>query len=183
MTIEIVAPAQPFLKHGIGRWNPLQEQGVRLAQRSAMLREIVKDQVMDDREHETQIEAVEQRKMLAAGWRNREHLSLLDRLTGESDLVLMLAVIHHLILRDQLPLAHIADLCASLTRRWLLLEWVPPSDPMFQEWLRGRDDLYGHLTENDLTQAFAPFFTVVDRTRLDNGRILLLFDKMSKVDN
>ena len=119
----------------------------------------------------------------AAGWRNREHLSLLDRLTGESDLVLMLAVIHHLILRDQLPLAHIADLCASLTRRWLLLEWVPPSDPMFQEWLRGRDDLYGHLTENDLTQAFAPFFTVVDRTRLDNGRILLLFDKMSKVDN
>jgi SAM-dependent methyltransferase len=113
-----------------------------------------------------------------AGWCNREHFSLLDRLTGGFDLVLMLAVIHHLILRDQLPLAHIAGLCAGLTRRWLLLEWVPPTDPMFQEWLRGRDDLYGHSTEDDLTHAFAPHFAVVDRARLGNGRVLLLFDRI-----
>ncbi len=90
----------------------------------------------------------------AAGWLNREHLSLLERLTGGFDLVLMLALIHHLILREQLPLKHIGELCASLTRRWLVLEWVPPSDPMYQEWLRGRDALYGHLTEGDLLQAF-----------------------------
>ncbi len=115
----------------------------------------------------------------AAGWRNREHLSLLDRLTGRFDLVLMLAVIHHLILREQLPLAHIAGLCANLTRRWLLLEWVPPADPMFQEWLRGRDDLYGHLTEDDLSRAFARFFLAVDRTELGNGRSLLLFERTS----
>jgi SAM-dependent methyltransferase len=114
----------------------------------------------------------------AAGWRNREHFSLLDRLTGEFDLVLMLAVIHHLILRHQLPLTHIAGLCAGLTPRSLLLEWVPPSDPMFQEWLRGRDDLYGHLTEEDLTRAFAPYFAVVDRAQLGNGRVLLLFDRI-----
>lgn len=113
----------------------------------------------------------------AAGWRNREHLSLLDRLSGRFDMVLMLAIIHHLILREQLPLPHIAELCASLTRRWLLLEWVPPSDPMFQEWLRGRDDLYGHLNEADLIRAFAPFFAVVDRTQLNNSRVLLLFER------
>jgi 2-polyprenyl-3-methyl-5-hydroxy-6-metoxy-1,4-benzoquinol methylase len=113
----------------------------------------------------------------AVGWRNREQLSLLDRLSGQFDLVLMLAVIHHLILREQVPLGHIGDLCSRLTRRWLLVEWVPPSDPMFQEWLRGRDELYGHLTEADLTQAFAPFFDVNDRTVLGNGRILLLFDR------
>jgi SAM-dependent methyltransferase len=113
----------------------------------------------------------------AVGWRNREQLSLLDRLTGKFDLVLMLAVIHHLILREQLPLAHIGDLCASLTRRWLVLEWVPPSDPMYQEWLRGRDDLYGSLSEDDLKQAFSPFFHVVDRTVLGNNRVLLLFER------
>ena len=116
----------------------------------------------------------------AAGWRNLEHLSLLDRLTAKFDLVLMLAVIHHLILREQLPLAHIAGLCANLTRRWLLLEWVPPSDPMFQEWLRGRDGLYGHLTEDDLSRAFARFFAIVDRSELGNGRILLLFERTSE---
>ena len=114
----------------------------------------------------------------AAGWCNREHLSLLDRLTGRFDLVLMLAVVHHLILRHQLPLTHIAGLCAALTHRWLLLEWVPPSDPMFQEWLRGRDDLYGHLTEDDLTRAFASHFHVADRAQLGNGRVLFLFDRI-----
>jgi hypothetical protein len=90
---------------------------------------------------------------------------------------MMLAVIHHLILREQIPLAHIGDLCASLTRRWLVLEWVPPSDPMFQEWLRGRDHLYGQLSEDDLKVAFAPFFRVVDRTVLGNQRVLLLFER------
>ena len=109
----------------------------------------------------------------AAGWRNREQLSLLDRLTGKFDLVLMLAVIHHLILREQLPLEHIAELCSSLTRRWLLVEWVPPSDPMYQEWLRGRDELYGQLSEDDLKSAFLPFFAVA-RAALGNGRVLLL---------
>ncbi len=119
----------------------------------------------------------------AAGWKNQEQLSLLDRLHGKDplhgkfDLVLMLAVIHHLILREQLPLGHIAGLCAGLTRRWLVLEWVPPSDPMYQEWLRGRDELYGHLSEGDLRRAFAPFFQVADRTELGNGRVVLLLER------
>jgi SAM-dependent methyltransferase len=113
----------------------------------------------------------------AAGWRNREQLSLLDRLTGKFDLVLMLAVIHHLILREQLPLDLIGELMATLTRRWLLVEWVPSSDPMFQQWLRGRDDLYGDISEEDLRQAFAPHFRVADRQALTNGRVLLLFER------
>jgi SAM-dependent methyltransferase len=115
----------------------------------------------------------------AAGWRNREQLSLLDRLTGRFDMVLMLAVIHHLILREQVPLAHIGELCASLTRRWLVLEWVPPSDPMYQEWLRGRDELYGRLSEEDLRLAFESQFHVVDRAVLENNRVLLLFEMLS----
>jgi SAM-dependent methyltransferase len=125
----------------------------------------------------------------AAGWNNREQLALLDRLSGRDrfsspdgvagkfDLVLLLAVIHHLLLREQAPLKHIAELCARLTRRWLVVEWVPPSDPMFQEWLRGRDDLYGHLREGDLNQAMAPFFACADRCALENGRVLLLFER------
>lgn len=112
----------------------------------------------------------------AAGWKNSEQLSLLERLTGRFDLVLLLAVVHHLILREQVPLGHIGDLCARLTRRWLLLEWVPAADPMYREWLRGRDDLYGQLCEDDLVCAFAPFFQIADRTALGNNRVLLLFE-------
>ena len=116
----------------------------------------------------------------AAGWRNREQLSLLDRLTGGFDMVLMLAVIHHLILREQLPLGHVGELCAGLTRRWLIVEWVPPSDPMYQEWLRGRDHLYGHLCEADLAEAFAPHFSVSSRRALGNGRVLLLMERIGE---
>jgi hypothetical protein len=108
---------------------------------------------------------------------NQEQLSLLDRLAERSDLVLMLAVIHHLILQEQIPLDRIASLCMNLTRKWLLLEWVPPSDPMFQSWLRGRDELYGHLSEGDLKDSFAPFFKVVERAELENGRVLFLFER------
>ena len=116
----------------------------------------------------------------AAGWRNREQLSLLERLAGNSDFVLMLAVIHHLILREQVPLQHIAELCALLARRWLLVEWVPPSDPMYQEWLRGRDDLYGRLSEGDLLQALGPFFRLRRRQPLDNERVLLLLERSAR---
>jgi len=117
----------------------------------------------------------------AAGWRNREQLSLLDRLSGGFDMVLMLAVIHHLILREQLPLGHISELCASLTRRWLIVEWVPTYDPMYQEWLRGRDQLYGNLSEADLTEAFAPNFLTTSRKALGNGRVLLLMEHVGEV--
>jgi hypothetical protein len=49
---------------------------------------------------------------------------------------------------------------------------------MFQEWLRGRDDLYGHLSEADLTHAFAPWFHIVDRATLSNQRTLLLLERI-----
>jgi hypothetical protein len=105
----------------------------------------------------------------------------LDRLMGKFDLVLMLAVIHHLILREQVPLGLIGDLCAKLTRRWLVLEWVPPADPMYQEWLRGREELYGSLSEEDLQHAFAPFFHRLERRVLGNQRVLLLFERNEPV--
>jgi SAM-dependent methyltransferase len=130
--------------------------------------------------HITSLVANIARPTPAVGWRNQEQLSLLDRLTGKFDLVLMLAVIHHLILREQVPLDHIASLCSSLTLKSLVVEWVPPSDPMYQEWLRGRDDLYGSLSEADLTQAFAPFFSVADRSELENHRVLILFKRKSQ---
>jgi SAM-dependent methyltransferase len=114
----------------------------------------------------------------AVGWRNAESLALLPRLDAQFDLVLMLAVIHHLLLMDQVPLSEILALCHRLTRRHLVLEWVPVADPMFQSLLRGRDDLYGSLSEADLLDACTGRFRLLDRQPLANGRILLLFEKI-----
>jgi SAM-dependent methyltransferase len=114
----------------------------------------------------------------AVGWRNAESLALLPRLESQFDLVLMLAVIHHLLLMEQIPLPEILALCHRLTRRHLVIEWVPVADPMFQSLLRGRDALYGSLSETDLLDACANRFRLLDRQALANDRILLLFEKI-----
>ncbi len=111
----------------------------------------------------------------AVGWQNAENSSFLDRATGHFDMVLMLAVIHHLLLHNQVPLDRIAALACTLTTRHLVLEWVPPTDPKFQELLRGRDALYDHLTESAFRAAFAPYFTIQAELLLANRRILFHF--------
>jgi len=108
----------------------------------------------------------------AAGWDNLENSSFLQRATGHFDCVLMLAVIHHLLLHNQVPLDRIAALAGALTTRSLIMEWVPPADPKFQELLRGRETLYAHLTEQAFRDAFGRLFFFESELALDNGRIL-----------
>jgi SAM-dependent methyltransferase len=115
----------------------------------------------------------------AVGWENAESGALLPRLEAQFDLVLMLAVIHHLILMEQIPLPAILALTHRLTRRHLVVEWVPVDDPMYQGLMRGRDSLYGSLSEADLLAACAGRFRTLDRQALDNGRVLFLFEKMN----
>ena len=116
----------------------------------------------------------------AVGWDNSESLALLPRLEGQFELVLMLAVIHHLLLMEQIPLPAIVALCHRLTRRHLIIEWVPVEDPMYQSLMRGRDALYGSITEADLLAACTGTgrFRKLDSERLENGRTLFLFEKL-----
>jgi hypothetical protein len=107
-----------------------------------------------------------------------ESSGLLPRLEAQCELVMMLAVIHHLILMEQIPLPAIMALCHRLALRHLIVEWVPVSDPMFQSLMRGRESLYGALTEADLLAACADRFQVKRREALGNGRILFLFEKL-----
>jgi hypothetical protein len=96
---------------------------------------------------------------------------------GKFDLVLMLAVIHHLLLMDQVPLDNIAALVARITRRYAVVEWVPQDDPMFQFLLRGRDALYAHLQLDNFLAALENAFQIRSRCELSNGRTLVIFEK------
>jgi 2-polyprenyl-3-methyl-5-hydroxy-6-metoxy-1,4-benzoquinol methylase len=112
----------------------------------------------------------------AAGWRNAESLSLLDRARGRFDCVMALGLMHHLLLSDQVPLKEIAHLMHELTQRWLIVEWIPATDPKFQELLRGRDHLYAHLNEEAFLSAFSTYFGRTLREPLKNGRVLFLLE-------
>jgi 2-polyprenyl-3-methyl-5-hydroxy-6-metoxy-1,4-benzoquinol methylase len=113
----------------------------------------------------------------SAGWENSETASFLSRCSGHFDTVMMLAVIHHLLLHSQIPLDRIAALCGKLTTENLILEWVPPTDVKFHELLRGRDEIYAHITEDSFREAFGRYFSVASELTLSNGRILFHFKK------
>ena len=112
----------------------------------------------------------------AVGWENRESSALLTRLERQFDVVMLLAVIHHLLLLEQIPLRAIMDLCHRLAKRFAVVEWVPATDPMFVSLMRGRDGLYGSLSERDLVAACEGLFAVLRRDVLGNGRVLLLLE-------
>ncbi len=90
---------------------------------------------------------------------------------------MMLGIIHHLLLADQIPLGEIAALLVSLTRRWAIVEWVPQTDVRYIDLCRGRDQLYEHLTEEFFVAQFRQYFTVKARELLSNGRTLFLLEK------
>ena len=109
----------------------------------------------------------------ALGWQNAETSSLLDRARRRFDLVMMLGLIHHLLLIDQIPMAEIARLINELTTRWAVVEWIPTTDVRFRELCRGRDSLYAHLDERAFLRSFTQYFEPVARKPLSNGRVLL----------
>lgn len=112
----------------------------------------------------------------ALGWRYGEQQSLLSRAEKRFDCVLMLGVLHHLLLADQIPLASIVDQLALISRQWAILEWIPKEDEQFAGLCRARDSLYAHLTENYFTEVLSGSFAIRDHVRLPNGRSLWLVE-------
>lgn len=113
----------------------------------------------------------------ATGWENAETASFLERAEGHFDTVLMLAVLHHLLIGSQIPMEQIASLVSRLTTANLIIEWIPPTDPMFQAILRGREALYAHITEESFRSAFFHYFRSIGEKQLANGRILLHLER------
>ena len=103
------------------------------------------------------------------GWRYSENPSFLDRALGRFDLVMMLAVVHHMLVQERIPLREIFRLAADLTTDALIVEFVPPNDPMFRSLARGRDHLHADLTIESFMNAASEFFTIIKATQLDQS--------------
>lgn len=114
----------------------------------------------------------------STGWRNSECPSFLERARGEFDCVLMLAVIHHMLVGERIPLAEIVALASELTTDVLVIEFVAPSDPMFKRISRGRDHLFIDLTREFFEATCRKHFEIVHCERLDQtDRWLYLMKK------
>jgi len=108
------------------------------------------------------------------GWAHHERSSLVDR--GPADVVLALALIHHLAIANNVPFTRIAEFFYKLCRI-LIIEFVPKDDPQVQRLLRSRDDIFPWYTVEEFETAYLRKFKILDRQRLkQSARILFLIE-------
>lgn len=99
----------------------------------------------------------------AQGWAHRERKSFQER--GPADATLVLALVHHLAIGNNVPLSMVAEWLASLGP-WTLVEFVPKSDSQVQRMLSTREDIFTEYTESGFEEAFADQWETVRRERI-----------------
>jgi hypothetical protein len=91
----------------------------------------------------------------ALGWAHRERASLAER--GPADLVMALALVHHLAISNNVPLPAVAEFFRRLGKA-LVIEFVPKQDPQVQRLLTNREDVFDHYHQAGFEAAFDRHF-------------------------
>lgn len=100
------------------------------------------------------------------GWRERERKAL--RARGRPDLALCLALVHHLVIAANVPVAEVIEYLAELTPE-IVIEFVDRGDPMVDRLLRHRDDVFADYSRQRFEEALADRFDVIERLALPGG--------------
>ncbi len=112
----------------------------------------------------------------AIGWFNEERSAFFER--GPADLVMALALIHHLAISNNLPFEDIARAFAH-SGRYLVIEFVPKEDSQVQKLLRSRDDIFDQYHVTGFKEAFARYFDIEREVPIE-GSLRTLFLMRSK---
>lgn len=107
------------------------------------------------------------------GFANQERKTIDQR--QHPDCILMLAVIHHLAISNNLAFRQIAKWLSQITRD-LIIEFVPKEDSQVQILLATRVDIFPNYTQKDFTEAFGEYFELRSEERVgDSKRTLYHF--------
>lgn len=95
----------------------------------------------------------------------------------------MLAVIHHMLVSERIPLDAILGLVAGLTSKYAVIEFVEAEDSMFRSLLRGRGELHGDLNPAAFESACLQAFDIVRSERIEGSfrRLYLLRKREANV--
>ena len=112
----------------------------------------------------------------AIGWHGKERKSLFER--GRADLVMGLALIHHLAISNNLPLAKIAEFFSAVADN-VIMEFVPKTDSKVQVLLASRKDIFPNYDQGNFEREFSKYFAIRDKQRVKNSeRTLYLFSRL-----
>ncbi|HKR63687.1 MAG TPA: SAM-dependent methyltransferase [Thermoanaerobaculia bacterium] len=96
----------------------------------------------------------------AIGWANDERTSALERISGGT--VLALALVHHLAISNNVPLAHLAALFARIAKS-LIVEFVPKEDSQVRRLLATREDVFPDYHAAAFEAELSRFFDITQR--------------------
>jgi hypothetical protein len=109
------------------------------------------------------------------GWSNEERQSLEQR--GPADMVLALAVIHHLAISNNVPLSQLAEYFARLGT-WLVIEFVLKSDSQVQRLLASRKDIFTEYNQETFKAVFSETYAIHESATIRGSeRRLYLMEK------
>lgn len=111
------------------------------------------------------------------GWRGLERKSLLER--GRPDLILCLALLHHLVIGGNVPLPELVAWLAGLGGD-LVVEFVTRADARVRQLLRNRTDQYSDYDVGVFERCLAQHFEVARRLPLASGSRILYHARRRK---
>ena len=100
------------------------------------------------------------------GWRNQERTDLQTR--SKPELVLCLALIHHVVITANIPLAEFIDWLAGLTDK-LVIEYVSRKDDKVKTLLRNKEDKYQDYSRESLESNLTRHFAISGREDVNDG--------------
>lgn len=100
------------------------------------------------------------------GWRGRERSDLPGR--GRPELTLCLALVHHLVIRENILLSELIDWLADLEGQ-VVIEFVSKADPQVQSLLRHKADQYEDYSADVFEAELSARFDVCRRLPLPSG--------------
>lgn len=106
----------------------------------------------------------------AQGWAHAERMAWLQR--PHPDLVLALALVHHLAIANNVPLPELAHFFHQFSPQ-LIIEFVPKDDDNAQKLLAVREDIFGGYTQANFESEFGRCFTIERSQPLPNSRRML----------
>lgn len=110
------------------------------------------------------------------GFQNTERDSFETR-AQRCDLILSLALIHHLAISNNLPLDRVAEYFSKLSEN-LIIEFVPKSDSQVKILLSSRKDIFPNYTLDGFKEAFSQYFEIVKEENVKGSeRTLFLMKK------
>lgn len=110
-----------------------------------------------------------------SGLMGEEFPSVFDR--QKPSLVMLLGIVHHLCITQNIPLPLIADFCRKTGARWVLAEWIEPTDPKAKGLLQHKTSRHPY-DQAAFMDAFAPSFRQEKTHGISPTRSLFLFSAL-----